>query len=412
MKTPPVADEMFPGLVGRLVELSEDHTEAHPAAIAIQFLVAFGNAVGRQPHSMVGETRHGVQEFVLLVGPTSFGRKGDAWNIARATLAAADGCWANTCIRSGLSSGEGLAYHIRDPIMGINPRTCAPVMTDPGVADKRLCVVETEFSQPLKMLRREGNVLSNTLRQAWDGAEVLGTLTKTSPSQATRAHVSIIAHSTVEDLTRFLADVEMANGFANRFLINAVSRVRTIPTPLPLPCAVRGELADETARALRHARAVGLLQRTAKAEQLWRDVYSSLTAGRPGLHGALLARGPAHVVRLSELFALLTRSRAVKTAHLQSALAWWNYNVKSVEIIFSDRTGNADADRIKAELLPGEKLELQQIRERLFSNHISSGRLHDALDLLKRGGDVRVSVERTPGRPRTVVERLGPPGRR
>jgi hypothetical protein len=313
MKTPPVTDEMFPGLVGRLVEASERHTEGHPAAIAIQFLVAFGNAVGRQPHSMVGETRHGVQEFVLLVGPTSFGRKGDAWNIARAPLAAADQGWAKTCIRSGLSSGEGLAYHIRDAVWG-NGKMGARVVTDPGVADKRLCVVETEFSQPLKMLRREGNVLSNTLRQAWDGAEVLGTLTKTSPSQATGAHVSIIAHSTVEDLTKFLADVEMANGFANRFLINAVSRVRTIPTPLPLPCAVRSELADETARALRHARAVGLLQRTPKAEQLWCDVYGSLTAERPGLHGALLAR----VRRMSFGFPSFSRFSHGATASAQS----------------------------------------------------------------------------------------------
>ena len=58
--------------------------------------------------------------------------------------------------------------------------------------------------------------------------------------------------------------------------------------------------------------------------------------GRPGLHGALLAL-----------------SNSIRAAHLESALAWWDYNVKSVEMIFSDRTGNADADRIEAELLPG-----------------------------------------------------------
>jgi hypothetical protein len=86
-----------------------------------------------------------------------------------------------------------------------------------------------------------------------------------------------------------------------------------------------------------------------------------LTVGRPGLHGALLARGPAHVVRLSELFALLALSNSIKAAHLEWALAWWDYNVKSVEMIFSDRTGNADADRIKAELLPGEKLDLHAL---------------------------------------------------
>jgi len=152
-----------------------------------------------------------------------------------------------------------------------------------------------------------------------------------------------------------------------------------------MPRAVRDRLTAETAGALHHARSMDLLVRSARAEQLWREVYPALTAGHPGLHGALLARGPAHVVRLSELFALLALSNSIKAAHLESALAWWDYNVKSVQMIFSDRTGNADADRIEAELLPGEKLDLQEIRERLFSNHISSGRLHDALAEARRG---------------------------
>ncbi|MBI4512277.1 MAG: hypothetical protein HY698_21770 [Deltaproteobacteria bacterium] len=42
------------------------------------------------------------------------------------------------------------------------------VVVDPGVDDKRLLVIETEFARVLQVHTREGNTLSDIIRQAWD----------------------------------------------------------------------------------------------------------------------------------------------------------------------------------------------------------------------------------------------------
>ena len=77
-------------------------------------------------------------------------------------------------------------------------------------------------------------------------------------------------------------------------------------------------------------------------------------------------------------------------------------------IIFDDRTGNHDADKIKLELLPGEILDHTALRQRVFANHVTTARLKDALELLTALGVVRVWQEETGGRPRLMVQRLAP----
>src|SRR5262245_27800603 len=66
------------GLAGEVVGTIEPHSEADPNAILIQFLAAFGNAVGDAPHYMVEGDRHGTKIFVVTSGETSKGRKGTA----------------------------------------------------------------------------------------------------------------------------------------------------------------------------------------------------------------------------------------------------------------------------------------------------------------------------------------------
>src|SRR5262245_28070370 len=113
MKVPETTPEMFPGVVAMLINATARITEAHPAAISIQFLAGLGNAIGREAYTYVGETRHGLNLDALVVGPTATGRKGDAWNVARIALEDADRVWAGL-IASGLHSGEGLIFKVRD----------------------------------------------------------------------------------------------------------------------------------------------------------------------------------------------------------------------------------------------------------------------------------------------------------
>src|SRR5262245_16676924 len=144
---------MFPGILAEFIEVTAGVTEAHPAAIGIHFLAALGNAIGRAAYTYVGETRHGLNLNALVVAPTSTGRKGDAWSVARIPLEAADPEWANL-IASGLHSGEGLIFKVRDPQWGV--KKGKEIVVDAGVTDKRLFVLQTEFSQPLKLLSSRG----------------------------------------------------------------------------------------------------------------------------------------------------------------------------------------------------------------------------------------------------------------
>jgi hypothetical protein len=71
----PLAAEAFHGPAGEIVRAIEPFTEADPAALLISFLAAYGNAVGRGPHVMLGGAEHAPNLFALVVGETSVGRK-------------------------------------------------------------------------------------------------------------------------------------------------------------------------------------------------------------------------------------------------------------------------------------------------------------------------------------------------
>lgn len=405
MKPPPSIADMYPGLLGELVELVGPHTEASPVAIAAQFLVGFGNAAGREPHFYIGETRHGLNENLLVVGQTSRSRKGDSRACALRALEDADPEWSLN-IASGLSTGEGLIHAVRDPIEKLD-KDGEPVRVDDGVADKRLLVVETEFANPLKQFRRETNILSCVIRDAWDAKRALRTMTKTSPTRATDAHISIIGHATPADLTAYLTDVEAANGLGNRFLIVLVDRVRLLPDPGRADRTRLQHLTDRIRDRLDYARSVGTLHRTTRAREAWSKIYRDLSADVPGLVGSMLARSEAHVARLSALIAVLDGADAIDFPHLETAMAWWDYIAASTRIIFAGRTGNATADRIRAGMHPGQSLTVSEIRDQLFAGKIAAPKLADALELLTSIGDITVRAEKTLGRSKGIVTRSG-----
>ena len=66
MLVPATTPDMFPGLLGDLIEATTQVTEAHPVALAAPVLVGIGSAIGRDAYTYVGETRHGLNENVSL----------------------------------------------------------------------------------------------------------------------------------------------------------------------------------------------------------------------------------------------------------------------------------------------------------------------------------------------------------
>jgi hypothetical protein len=65
----PVLDPAaYYGLAGEIVARILPHTESCEAALLLQYLTYFGNAIDRGPHYLVEQTQHFANLFVTLVG--------------------------------------------------------------------------------------------------------------------------------------------------------------------------------------------------------------------------------------------------------------------------------------------------------------------------------------------------------
>ena len=346
----PPAKAAFHGIAGEIVAAIEPETEAQPVAVLVHLLAAIGNIVGREVYAVAGGARHHLNLFAVIAGATSRARKGTAWAAIQPVIGnehfphGLDPDWRAKRVKSGLSSGEGLKWAVRDPL--IKPGEDEP--SDAGISDKRLFVIEEEFASVLQMGKRDGNTLSSVLRQAWDGKR-LDTLTKNDPVTATGAHVSIIGHITREELCALLSRSDAFNGFANRFLWVASKRAHLLPEGGRLEGLDLARVLDRLKSSLAKVR--GELRRDAAAIQLWAKFYSrTANAEVPGILGAVTNRGEAQVLRLSALYALLNGCNVVGVDHLSAAFALWDYCEASARWIFGQATGNADADAIFAAL--------------------------------------------------------------
>ena len=388
------------GLAGDIVRMIEPHSEADPVAVLVHVLVGFGNLVGRGPHFAVGGARHHANLNAVCVGATA-SRKGTAWLDSLQVLRGADPQWADSRVQSGLSSGEGLIWAVRDPIEEQQPVRergrvveYQTMVVDPGVEDKRLLVIEEELSSLLRVMQRDGNTISAQLRHAWDTGD-LRILTKSRAARATGAHISVIGHITQEELLRYLRATEQANGFANRFLWLLVRRSKFLPDGGHLPPAELAELRRRLAGAFQAARAVGEMKRDHEAADLWRAEYPKLAGDRFGLFGAVTSRAEAQTLRLSMVYALLDGSTLIRAEHLRAALALWRYAEQSARLIFGEASGDPLADEIFVALRRAGTTGLTRTEiSALFSRNRDAGQIQRALAALSRLGRARVERSR------------------
>lgn len=288
---------------------------------------------------------------------------------------------------------------------------------DPGVRDKRLLVIEPEFSQVLRVVSRPGNTLSPIIREAWDG-KAMGSLTKHDAITATGAHVSIIAHITQHELRAELSETQTGNGFANRFLFCCVGRSNLLPFG-------GGDIEPETvfhlqkriahAKLLAHNFAItkegGKVEMTETAKKIWANVYPVLSEGFDGLLGAVTARAEAQVRRSAMLYALmgnqqtldahqtLDERRKVDDVHLLAALALWRFCEQSARCVFGSAAGDRVMDEIMRGLTVAGKggLTRTEISE-LFKRHEKADRIGAALESLKQRSLVVMEDRPTEGR--------------
>jgi hypothetical protein len=260
------------------------------------------------------------------------------------------------------------------------------VISDPGISDKRLLAVESEFASVLQVMKRDGNTLSALIRNAWDGKD-LKLLTKNSPASSTSPHISIIAHITSDELTRHLDSNEYGNGFANRFLWVCARRSKYLPNGGQLQDSDLEPLMLRVMEVVEFSRNIEELRRDERAGKLWSEVYRKLSDGKPGLLGSVIARSEAQTMRLACLYALLDLSPIIKVEHLQAALALWSYSEQSAQFIFGASTGNNVAETIRKALDDEpEGLSRTEISSGLFKRNTKSQTITIELNQLAKSG--------------------------
>ncbi|MGH2842648.1 MAG: DUF3987 domain-containing protein [Solirubrobacteraceae bacterium] len=377
----------YHGLLGEIVKRLEPETEADPVAILTQLLVAFGTAVGRGAFFQVEATLHYPHEFLLLVGESARSRKGSSWDHVRRLICEADPTIAQR-ILTGLASGEGLVWAVRDP-----------TAQDPGISDRRLLALEPEFASVLKNANREISTLSPTLRSAWDGRP-LQLLTRTAPARASSAHISVIGHITATELRHHLTAIELANGLANRFILVCCRRTQLLPEGGNTDPLSETGLVPLLTAAIKHAHTAGRLRLDPTARELWHHAYHQLATTQPaGIAGAICARAEAHIIRLAILYALADTQRQINTEHLQAALALYDYATRSASWALQGASGDPLAEQIHATLkaVPGG-LTRSQISNALQHNQPAE-QIQQALNALTLAGRATRTKIPTAGRP-------------
>jgi hypothetical protein len=400
----PIAREAYRGLLGEIIDATIPTTEADRNAVLLQHLVFFGNAIGisdTTPWCWGGKVVHRTNLSVLIAGKSAYARKGTSTAEVRFFYNRVDPFWCKDHIRSGLSSGEGLIWAVRDELSHLDDQGNV-VIDHEASQTKNILVIESEFSRVLKMLQRQGNALDDVIKQAWD-SDLLETMVKNKPVRATGHLVSLIAHDTFASLSANLPLVSTQDGFANRIAMACAQREKMLPVPLQIDANAVTDFVTRLRQAIEAARFVGEMTKTTDGQTVWGDLYHLLGEEKPGLYGAAVSRGDVQVLRMAMLYALLDQRREIGREHLLAAYAVWRYCAASVFFLFGERQTNPTAEKVLDELRQaGPRGATRTDLHTAFNRHITKGALVAALAQLARDGLVKRELRVTGGRPAEV----------
>jgi putative DNA primase/helicase len=358
---PKMPDIGFPPLMRDIVELACANSEAHPVAVAANLLSYFSATIGRTLYQSIGDAVIHCRPFLLVVGKSGKARKGTAEATVRRVFQRAEALISKQrgveeCLRchtGGLSTGEGIAWAIRDAVEPDERGRGG----DPGVTDKRMLVIESEFDNILSQLKRDNNTLSATIRNVFDGRD-LQPLTKTNPTCATRPHVCILGHITEHELLKKSTANDLANGLLNRFLMLYVLRPKHVALPQPTPEAKIEELAQRVADAVMvvtegnlHAENRYEITFSDAARDLWVEQYTTISKDREGKAGSLLARSEMYARMLAMIFAAMDGRLIIEAEDLHAAIAWVEYWDASVTQVFNLKDNEVGLTPFTAEVL-------------------------------------------------------------
>ncbi|MBW4717425.1 DUF3987 domain-containing protein [Saccharothrix obliqua] len=411
---PPLDPAVYECYLGDAVEKLAASTEGDPVGILASLICAAGVHMGQRPHIRAGDDPHPLLVWPLIVGRTGGGRKGASWSTPKRLLAATDPDFTSTNIRSGLTSGEGLAaVFAEEPDEEATGRGRKPAgagLLPPG--DLRLLVFEPEWAGVMSRMKREGNALSATLRQAWEGGD-LSTL-NVSARIAPSSHVGLLAHITPDEFRAKVSSSDLAGGTYNRFLPIAVARSKFLPLATGAAPALVADLGRGFAERLRDGARIGALGFTERGAQLWRGLYVEfgIDHGDGGPVEQFLSRTAPNCLRIAGVHAALDGTDLIDTHHLTAAAALVRYSIASARSIF---TADPTLTRLTAWISEAGNTgrTREEIRSDFFKRNKNANEVTTLLGQLIDAGQVtrttRPATGGRGGRPTEVYAATAPP---
>lgn len=158
---PELREAAFYGVLRDMVDAACQHSEAVPSTVALHILARFAVTIGRTAYINIGDEQRHLRMNVLIVGPTSKGRKGTSAEMPRRLFKMVDvklGLYAVPVkVLTALATGEGLIHQVRDPYFDHEGK-----LVDAGVSDKRLLCNVSEFAGVLAQGRADSLLWKRT----------------------------------------------------------------------------------------------------------------------------------------------------------------------------------------------------------------------------------------------------------
>ncbi len=387
---------MYAGILGEIAVRAAPSTEADPVGIYASLLAGTSVLVGSDPHVQVGNTRHPLLVWLLLMGRTGSGRKGEATGTAEIFLRTARDMDMAELTVSGLSSGEGLIERIADG------------ETD----DKRLLVIETEFTSVMARSRREGSTLGAVQRQAWEGRAlaVLNRKKDKKPLRACSSHIGIIGHITPREFRMSIAEADLAGGTYNRYLPLFVERTRLLPIPEGVLDDDRVGLGARLADAIGNAEAVRRIQLGREAAELWTgELYPEMTGADDEDHAEaeFTRRAAPYCLRIGGLLAALDGRQLIGKDDLTAAAALVRYSIASARYVLDGQARDPRLERIRRAVdAAGDAGLNRSAISALFSRSLTKEVLGELLAQLTADGEYEEARMATKGRPAETFRRV------
>jgi hypothetical protein len=337
LPAPTLGDAAYHGPIGVYLDLLAGQTEAHPAAVGAHLLAGTATLIGRDARYRAGRIYHRSNLFLAVVGDSSTGAKGVAEGDANVVLEMVRPSFGATHTISGLGSGEMLVWEVRDPDPDLTAENA-----DRGGVKERLAQ-NAELSALYKVAARDGSILSDHLRLAFDGAPMRHATKSGGVVVATGHHISIVGSITPAELVKLLDDVSRVNGFGNRFLYVFSEMSELLPFGGTVDPAAVKKVATGIAAQLEDLRIRSQLLGFTDyvigddARDRWVRFYNRTRRGvGEGFTADMTGRAVAQGARIALVYAVLDGADRITVDHIDAAEAWIDYGAGTVERVFGN----------------------------------------------------------------------------